>query len=220
MTVVAPHSAAMNISNPAVSPQLEKINPFPTYAGPGYVEIKPHSVEQIKAGLNQLNDERKKRIANSKPGVPYLLTYTLTARPTAGGSTFEAYVLRPKASSVLNASNQPTVTRATQQAWLNGLGQWWKLTGNTPSIAPEYPFGKWRQVAGPQVTGSMLEHALRDLFVAQHRVPPPNNTVSPRSSTKGHLTRDKMPIAGGPDIEFLELAEFFYELDAALGRAA
>ncbi len=66
----------------------------------------------------------------------------------------------------------------------------------------------------------MLEWQLREAFIAQHKVPMPDSPDDPVRATKGHLTLGKRASDPGVDIDFLELAESFYELDAASGRAA
>jgi hypothetical protein len=208
---------SQNIADPALEPKPSQ-NPLPTYtkAGPGYVEIKPHNVGGIRAGLRQLYKMRARKDTG------YLLTYTYNTSRARDKSTVTAWLLKPTTQAVqvngqLPENRADPITKEQQQAWLDGLGPWWSLGTHT---VWELPFGVWRRFAGPPAVGSMLEHQLRDIFVNAHKVPDPNNAVNPRLSTKGHLTRDKLASAPGADIEFLELAEFLYELDVALVRAA
>ena len=186
---------------------------FLAYSGPGFVEIKPHTVSWIRAGLEQLAGYRATR-----PGkTPYLLTYTYRATPDRDTSVFTGYLLKPLGSVLdfAQARNKAKedkkkppawypVPKLGPAAWLGKLGPWWPL-GTHP--VPELTFGRWGEVAGPGAIGSMLEYPLRKKFLEMH-VP------------KEDLTEKKASGGPGPDIVFLEVAEFLYELEAALGRAA
>lgn len=213
--------------------------PFPEYYGrdngqankPGIVEIKPHNVAGIRSGLEQLVDRlRTKNEADPNkrwPGRAYLLTYHYDAAPTFSGSTVTGFLLRPHVDALKEAGNlaekkrqdkkfrMPRVT--DQKSWLTKQGTWWKLDRQTVT---ELPFGDWLRIAGPPTIGSMLEGQLRTAFVKAYKVPPPTKPDDPMKSTLGHLTYGKKGSGGGADIEFKELTEFLYELEAALGRAA
>ena len=198
--------------------------PIPKYEPlkrPGIVEIKPHNVSQIRLGLEQLADYR----ANRPGKTPYLLTYTYLSRPTHDMSDFTGYLLEPDTGVLKAAADRAAqkrkakkdnkkppraedVLKGEQGAWLKGLGTWSSL--GTHKVG-ELPFGIWRLLAGPAAIGSMLEHQLRAKFLEAHGVP---------DTEARHLTRHKTASAPGPDIDFLEIAEMLYELEAALDRAA
>jgi hypothetical protein len=192
----------MSVSDPAPPPALTSRS-FPTYAGPGYAEVKPHNVPNIKAGLIQLYVERQKRVAQGKSGRPYLLTYDHHLSRTPGGSTVVVYLLEPNDASLV--SKQPEVPRATSQSWLNGLGSWWSLGNLT---GPEHSLGQWQDLVGPTAFGSMIEPFVRREFFKKFGPP------------KQHLTKVKLPNVKGADVDWLEVAEFLYELAAELGEAA
>jgi hypothetical protein len=212
---------------------------FPKYdkpaPGPGFVEIKPHNKEKIRAGLEQLAGYRRKRAETKRI---YLLTYTYWSALTRDTSEVTGYLLKPtdatlnRAREIIEARELKEKSRkqkdtpgggtqekgekiqwrdvpnteAGQRAWLAELGTWWPL--GTHKVW-EFPFGVWHQVAGPPAIGSMLEYQLRTKFVETYGVP-----------AAKHITRLKDSSSSGPDIDFLEIAEMLYELEAALERAA
>jgi hypothetical protein len=224
-------------TNPATNPPNPLAKKFPKYGDldghPGIVEIKPHSISGIKEGLEQL----AKYQANKKKWWPaganelkktYLLTYTFTANPERGKSTFTGYLLEPGpgiltlAQNIAIARKKPKkktgdteISDQSKEAppgkWpttLDGYGTWWRLGDHQ---APEHTFGEWRKFAGPSATGSMLEYPLKNEFVKAYGVPDDKHLTGPES---------KDASMSGADVRFLEIAEFLYELEAALARAA
>jgi hypothetical protein len=205
----------------AALPTMSPDGTFPTYTGPGYVEIKPHTLKGIRSGLAQLYKNKKgftgpykrgkKPIADVKA---YLLTYTYKPSPAHGGSTVEAYLLEPTPKALDDnvakaGERRDPVTVHEQRDWLNGLGRWWVLLPTSP--VEEQTFGQWVSHAGPSAAGFMLENQLRSAFLAKY--------VKPGLKMKAHLTAAKAASAGGADIDFLELAEFLYELDTSSARS-
>jgi len=193
----------MSVTNPAPAPTLASNSTFPKYAGPGYAEVKPHNVPNIKAGLVQLYDEQQRRRLQGRTGQPYLLTYDHHLSRTPGGSTVVVYLLAPNPANLVRA--QPEVPRGASQSWLNGLGSWWSL-GNLPG--PEHSLGQWQDLVGPTAFGSMIEPFVRREFFKKFGPP------------KEHRSKRKLPNVQGPDVDWLEVADFLYELAAELGAAA
>ena len=224
----------------ASSPPKPKMS-FPQHSGPGFVEIKPHSAKQIRLGLAEVADRRKERPQDEA----FLLTYTYRSELTPGKKTpdkssFTGHLLKPK-PELLKAftelaearDNLKKATKKTKKAneeevekksraleeklrkpgskagateWLDNLGLWWPLETHQVS---EPSFWYWRRWGGHGAGGSMLEHQLRKKFVEAYKVPP-----------KKHLTQFKAGSDHGEDILFTEIAEFLYELEAELDRAA
>jgi hypothetical protein len=236
--------------------------PFPQYSGPGFVEIKPHSAEQIRLGLAEIGDRRVKRAKEGRQGEAYLLTYTYRSeqtifKSTPGKSSFTGHLLKPgpkllkaftelaqaredlksatkeakeaaeekekkaakekekkaaeekeKASRAVTEMLKKPGSEAGSTKWLDNLGPWWPL--KTHQIS-EPNFFYWRRWAGHGAGGSMLEHLLRNKFIEKY---------DPLKKMKKHLTPFKAASDWGEDIDFQEIAEFLYELEAALGRAA
>jgi hypothetical protein len=195
---------------------------FPKYAGPGYVEIKPHTVNGIRNGLAQLYKNKKGFTGSYKKGKKpiagvkaHLLTYTYEASPAPRGSTLRAYLLEPTPKALDDnvataGGRRDPVTASEQKAWLESLGPWWTLLHRNP--VEEQTFGQWVSHAGPSAAGLMLENQLRNAFIEKYGVPGPKMKAPPSGG--------RVASAGGADIDFLELAEFFYELDTSSARSA
>jgi hypothetical protein len=207
MTVPAP------LEPPTISPLA-----FPKHKGPGYVEIKPHDVNGIRDGLEQLYKNKKgftqtwRKKKTRHPAVTvYLLTYTYEPSSAPGTSRLTAHLLEPTDKALDDNIPAPGQRRGPipvggRRKWLDDLGTWWLLAHRQP--IEEQSFGQWVSHAGPSAAGLMLEDQLRREFVKKYQVP------------AGRQGKVKTASERGADIDFNELAEFFYELDAASGRAA
>jgi hypothetical protein len=185
--------------------------PFPKHQGPGFGEVKPHNVAGIWAGLAQLGTEsaKLKRTGNKI----YLVTYTYGEKD--GKNKFTGFLLEPNDESLKGARKAsaeaklrnvklPLPKVGDKQAWLKTLGDWWELGEDD---VPNHPFREWGWLAGAPAIGSMLEDPLRKKFIEKYK---PISHITDRKRASGH----------GVDIDFLEIAEFLYELEAALDRVA
>jgi hypothetical protein len=204
----------------ALPPPSTLQSTFPRYSGqPGFAEIKPHNIGNIRAGLDQLRKEFLRRSADvtAPPGGPpkpdqaarvkpddvYLLTYDHHLSRTSGESKIIIYILRPRPEYL--TKKEPHVPRGQRQAWMDGLGLWWS-SGNLPG--PEYSLGQWQALTGPVTFGSMIEPFVRREFFKKFGQP------------RQHLSKGHRPSSGGSDVDWLEVAEFLYELAAELGEVA
>jgi hypothetical protein len=207
MTVTAPLEA------PTISPLA-----FPKHKGPGYVEIKPHDVDGIRDGLEQLYKNKKgftqtwRKKKTRHPAVTvYLLTYTYEPSSAPRMSKLTAHLLAPTDKALddnipVAGQRRAPIPVGGRQKWLDDLGTWWLLAHRQP--IEEQSFGQWVGHAGPSAAGLMLEDQLRREFLKKHQVP------------HDPLARKKTASGRGADIDFNELAEFFYELDPSSGRVA
>jgi hypothetical protein len=194
----------MSVDKPAPEPTLQSATSFPTYGGPGWAEIKPHNVEGIRAGLRQLSSRRSAR--GPGHGRPYIITYNYAMpRSTSGRVLITAYLLRPHGAAISADPAKPVGGQL--RPWLDGLGMWWSL--GPPVAGPEQSLAEWRRSVGPTVFGHMLDPFLRQAFVVKFGVPEAK-----------HLSKLKLPSVEGADVDWLEVAEFLYELAAELGGAA
>ena len=220
-------------TSPADTPDMSR-RPFPKYndldGHPGIVEIKPHSIAGIREGLEQLARYRADKDnwpdGKNPPKKIYLLTYTYRAALTRDNSDVTGFLLEPE-KSVLdtalkfvvarkNRSDTNTAEKGRKPPLSKVLGVDWpalnKMAIGGRSGHSHTRYGSSRsgagRVAGPSAIGSMLEYQLRTKFVEAYGVPKPK-----------HLTGLDLKDASdwGADIEFLEIAEFLYELEAALG---
>jgi hypothetical protein len=202
----------------ALPPPSTLQSTFPRYSGkPGFAEIKPHNIANIKAGLDQIREEVRRRQEEARTATPakpaahpiaapddvYLLTYDHHLSRTPGESKIVIYVLRPRPEYLTRS--EPHVTRGQRQAWLDGLGLWWS-SGNLPG--PEHSLGQWQAITGPVTFGSMIEPFVRREFFKKFGQPK-------QHTSKGHRASGERA-----DVHWLEVAEFLYELAAELGEAA
>jgi hypothetical protein len=195
----------------APEPTLQDPKTFPAYrgktdprgySGPGYAEIKPHSVTEIRKGLGQLYREKQARSRRPKPGTPFLVTYSyLRPRTVAGRVKFTIYVLEPNAAALV--ADPPGPGRGGNTAtWLNGLGQWWLVHRDIEGT--EHTLADWRTRVHGTVFGSMAEAFVRDAFLARFGKP------------ERHMSKFKGPTTAGPDIDWYEMSGFLYELASEL----
>jgi hypothetical protein len=207
-----------------VSKPLNKPNPletiFPQYAGqkyvdvipfsgPGYGEIKAHNVAGVQRGLAQLRTEYATRAKDADktkrdPFNGFLLTYDYRLSKKSGESVADVYLLKPKKDYF--TEKPPRLDREGDVAWLTKLGTWWSF--ENPIRITEHSIGEWEKRVGPTVFGSMIEPFLREEFFRKF------------GKVTRNLTATKPPQQGGSDVKWLEVAEFLYELDVALARAA
>jgi len=198
----------------APAPPLRPLTSFPQYEGrrgPGFAEIKPHKVDQIRAGLLQLHDSLRDPLyrgapLNGRTPTRFLITYRYP-RPLGTGHGFclKANVLAPRPDLGRNLV-APGPSLAEQRAWLIRLGDWYDLP-EAEEKRPAWLNAARAREAGPTVFGLLVEPHLRKAFLARYQR---------AGRVAAHLSKGKPGNRKGPDVWWKELAEFLEELSQEL----